>query len=415
MLRVARQSRVMDGRDVGVRQQSARELGRRRLGSVEPDGQRPQAAQREEGLEAAGDRPVVVAIRGQDVGVRTFPTDGRPQQQVRVAADHLRRRVQDDVGAKDERPLAQRRRERGVHDGHRAALARARGDRGDVGHHHEGVGDRLDPDEVGAVGCGQDGRGVIRRGHPELEAPSRLEPLEDVADPVVRDGGQHHDAARRHEVGDRRRRGEARRERDGLAAVKRAERRLQRTPTRIAVAPVLDGGVVDVRGTHGDGCVHGGTGHARGPAGLDRHGVGGPARLQTHGLGIRRFGHAWRSFRPGAMRGRRSSSAEGSILGDDLGAVGLVVADHHTLDRFGEPLIAGAWGRAASDPARLCHDRDQLGRGVPEPCRKLSRAEGSRQRTHGRILAGRPPRVNGWRSAVMTPRATLVPAVLKGP
>ena len=42
------------------------------------------------------------------------------------------------------------------------------------------------------------------------------------------------------------------------------------------------------------------------------------------------------------MRDRGSSTAEGSILGDDLGAVGLVMADHHTLDRFAERLIAGA-------------------------------------------------------------------------
>jgi threonine dehydratase len=55
--------------------------------------------------------------------------------------DELGRRLQDDVGPELERPLPQRRGERGINDGQGAALAGARRDGGDVGDDEQRVGD----------------------------------------------------------------------------------------------------------------------------------------------------------------------------------------------------------------------------------------------------------------------------------
>ena len=173
------------------------------------------------------------------------------------------------IGAELERTLAERRRERRVDHGDRAALARAGRDRGDVGDHHERVGDRLHPHHVGAVGRREDGVGVVGRGHADVEAAARLHPLEDVPDAVVRHRGQHHGPTRRHEVGDRGGRREARGERHGPTAVERAERGLERAPPGVAVAAVLDAGVVDIRRAHGDRRVHRSACDARRPTGLD--------------------------------------------------------------------------------------------------------------------------------------------------
>ena len=139
-----------------------------------------------------------------------------------------------------ERALAERRRERRVDHGDRAALARAGRDRGDVGDDDERVGDRLHPHHVGTVGRREDGVGVVGRDHADVEAAARLHPLEDVPHAVVRHRRQRHGPTRRHEVGDRGRRREARGERHGSTAVQRAERRLERAPSRVAVAAVLD-------------------------------------------------------------------------------------------------------------------------------------------------------------------------------
>ncbi len=67
---------------------------------------------------------------------------------VAVAADVLRRRVEDDVGSERERALERRRRERVVHEDERAGLARD-GDGGrEIGDLHQRVRRRLEPDEL---------------------------------------------------------------------------------------------------------------------------------------------------------------------------------------------------------------------------------------------------------------------------
>ena len=151
-----------------VRRQATSELRGRRLGPVEPNGQGAQAAQRQERFERAGDRPVVVAVRHQEFRVRRVLAHYRPEQEVGVPADQLRRGVQDDVGSEVQRTLAEWRRERRVDHGDRAALPRAGRDRGDVGDDDERVGDRLHPDHVGALGGPEDGVGVIGRDDAEL-------------------------------------------------------------------------------------------------------------------------------------------------------------------------------------------------------------------------------------------------------
>ena len=212
--------------------------------------------------------------------MRLVAAHGRAEQQVRVAADELGRRVQDDVGAELERALAQRRRERRIHDRDRTTLTRARRDRGHVGHGHERVGDGLDPDHVGAVGCGEDGVRVVGGGQTQAQAAMCLQPLEDVPDTEIGHRRQHHGPAGRHEVGDGGGRGEPRCERHRPPSVERPERGLECAPAGVAVAAVFDGRVLDVGGAHRDRRVHRCAGRAGGPAGLDRDGLGRPSRIE---------------------------------------------------------------------------------------------------------------------------------------
>ena len=72
-----------------------------------------------------------------------------PADDVGVAAEVLRRRVHDDVGAERERLLQVRRRERVVDDDARVALVRELRDRLDVDDRQHRVGRRLDPHQPG--------------------------------------------------------------------------------------------------------------------------------------------------------------------------------------------------------------------------------------------------------------------------
>ena len=72
---------------------------------------------------------------------------GEAADDVRVAAEVLRRRVDDDVGAEVERRLEVRRRERVVDDEQRARRVRRRRDGRDVDDVQQRVRRRLDPDE----------------------------------------------------------------------------------------------------------------------------------------------------------------------------------------------------------------------------------------------------------------------------
>ena len=66
---------------------------------------------------------------------------------VAVAADVLRGRVEDDVGAQSDRLLEDRSRERVVHDGGNAGSPSRRDRRGEIGDLHERIRRRLEPDQ----------------------------------------------------------------------------------------------------------------------------------------------------------------------------------------------------------------------------------------------------------------------------
>ncbi len=302
---VARQTGVVDGGHKGVRGEAARELRGRCLRAVEPDRERAEASQREKRLERARDGPVVVAERGEGSGVRLIPADRRPQEQIRVAADELRRRVHDEVRTEVERTLAQRRREGRVDDGERSAGPRTRGDGGHVRNDQERVGDRLQPDQIRAVGRGEECVGVVGRREADAESARRLEPAEDRSHPVVGQRREHDGAARWDEVGDRGHRREPRRERDRATPVESAERRLERTVGRAPVAAVLERGVMDVRRAHAHGKVHRRAGLTRRPPRLHGDGLGRPSRVEGEWRGIERLRHGGLLHR-GAPAGARA-------------------------------------------------------------------------------------------------------------
>ena len=103
VLRITGQARVVDPRHTGVRGEAAGELGGRRLCPIESHGERAEAPERQERLEVPRDRAVIVpgkVVTAVRVGL--LPADDRAQQQVRVAADELRCRVEHDVRAEIE-------------------------------------------------------------------------------------------------------------------------------------------------------------------------------------------------------------------------------------------------------------------------------------------------------------------------
>jgi hypothetical protein len=147
-----------------------------------------------------------------------------------VAAEELRRRVDDDVGAERERLLQQRRGERVVHDHARARLAGGGADRGDVGDVQQRVRRRLEPQHVGLERLGGPAR-QVRRGQPlDLPGVVARARLGDPGDALVAVVGDHevragrqlaeHRGARRHSGG----------ERDRLPALEAAEHGLERLP-----------------------------------------------------------------------------------------------------------------------------------------------------------------------------------------
>ena len=99
------------------------------------------------------------------------------------------------------------------------------------------------------VGRREDGVCVVGRDHAEVEAPARLSRSKMFRTP----GTSPSTAQRSHpaaERSDRGRRREAGGERHGSTSVQRAERRLERAPSRVTVAAVFDGGVVDIGRAH---------------------------------------------------------------------------------------------------------------------------------------------------------------------
>ena len=112
-----------------------------------PHRQRLQAAQHEPGVERPRHRPERLLQEAQALGDRRVVRRREPADHVGVAAEVLRRRVHDDVGAELERLLQVRRRERVVDDEQRAGGVRRVGGGADVDDVEERVRRRLDPDE----------------------------------------------------------------------------------------------------------------------------------------------------------------------------------------------------------------------------------------------------------------------------
>ena len=190
-------------------------------------------------VEALGER---VVVRGDEAA-----------DHVAVAAEVLRRRVHDRVGAELERLLEVRRGERVVDDEQRADGVRCGGGLADVDDVQHRVRRRLDPDELHLV-VEVRGEVVVELGRRHVGEAVALRLVDLRGHPVdaavdVRD--QHDALARVDEVHQRGRRAEARAERDAVLRVLEArERDLQRRAGR-----VRDAGVV-VALVHADRLLH---------------------------------------------------------------------------------------------------------------------------------------------------------------
>ena len=126
--------------------------------AVHPHGERLDAAQHEVAVERRGHRAGRVLGEAQALGERVVVDGDEAADDVAVAAEVLRGRVHDDVGAERQRLLQVRRGERVVDDDERAVLVGDGGDGLDVDAREQRVGRRLQPDHRRVVGP------VARRG-----------------------------------------------------------------------------------------------------------------------------------------------------------------------------------------------------------------------------------------------------------
>ncbi len=166
--------------------------------------------------------------RVQLVVERVVGGDQQPSEQVRVATDELGGRVHDDVGAKIEGTLAERRAERAVDGDDRAVLARGTADCGQVSDRHERVGGRFEPEQVSRSG-GLDPRlGVGQVDAHDVPATLGFGFFGQPFDAVVRVERHRERCACGKPVQHRSRGAHARRERQGPAAFETAEQRLER-------------------------------------------------------------------------------------------------------------------------------------------------------------------------------------------
>ena len=217
--------------------------------SVEPGGDRARVLAvlphpHRERLQAAQDEPAVERARHgaerlleevEALRDRRVVRADEAADDVRVAAEVLRRRVEDDVGAEVERVLEVGRRERVVDDDERARRVRRLRGGADVDDVQHRVRRRLDPDhprvavEVLAEVRELRGRQVVE------EVALRLVDLRGHPVDAAVDVGDQDDAlARVDEVHQRRRRAEPGGERDPvLRVLERGERRLERGARRV--------------------------------------------------------------------------------------------------------------------------------------------------------------------------------------
>ena len=114
-------------------------------------GERLQPAQHEPAVERPRHRAERLLQEVEALGDRRVVRRDEAADDVGVAAEVLRRRVDDDVGAERERLLQVRRRERVVDDDERADRVRRLGGRADVDDVQQRVRRRLEPDEPRAL------------------------------------------------------------------------------------------------------------------------------------------------------------------------------------------------------------------------------------------------------------------------
>ncbi len=173
---------------------------------------------------------------------------------VGMAAEVLRRRVDDDVGAELERTLQVRRRERVVDDEERAGRVCGLGGGGDVHDVEHRVRRRLDPHHPrGVVEMVGEVRELLGRQVVEAVALRLVDLRGHPVDAAVDVGDENDPVARIEEVHERRRRAEPGGVGNAvLGGLERGERGLERAPgrvrdARVVVALVLADRVLDVR------------------------------------------------------------------------------------------------------------------------------------------------------------------------
>ena len=139
---------IAHGLDRRVLGEPLGEQARGRLLALEAHLQRPEPALHEPGRVGGRDDAGEPPRRVQPVAQLGVARDGDAREDVVVAGEDLRRRVEDDVAAVLERPEAERRCDRRVADD-----GSGMGDhRLEVGHRQQGVRGRLHEDQVYAVG-----------------------------------------------------------------------------------------------------------------------------------------------------------------------------------------------------------------------------------------------------------------------
>ncbi len=255
-----------DRRVVG---QAPGELGGVGLGTLDPQVQRAEPAQRQPRLQRPGDRAEEVAPALEDAVQLVVAGRERADQGVAVAREVLRSGVHDEVGPEVEWPLQQGRGERVVHDDVRARVVRGRPDRRDVGDLECRVGRGLQPDQgrVGAGGHHGVGVGDVDQVRAQPFPGLEVGELHDRA--VVGVPGGHHHAVASDQVEHRRHRRQTGGEREAAPALEGTERLLERLPGRVAVPAVLQLTAGDVRRRHRDRRVQRGVRDVLGAAGGD--------------------------------------------------------------------------------------------------------------------------------------------------
>ena len=129
---------VEDALDGRVLRQEGRDRARVLAVALHPDRQRLQAAEHEPAVEGPGHGPERLLQELQPLGDGRVVHGDEAADHVRVAAEVLRRRVDDDVGAELERALEVRRGERVVDDYEGAGRVGGLGRLADVDHVQEG-------------------------------------------------------------------------------------------------------------------------------------------------------------------------------------------------------------------------------------------------------------------------------------